>query len=428
MNVELSPPVPSAVASGVEADTVYLARQPILDANRELAGYELLFRSADSHAAEIPDDVQATSAVITHAFADIGLDQVVGQVDGYLNVDADFLHSDLIESLPPRRIVLELLERRLIDTETAERCTELRSRGFRIAVKNFIGNFETLETLGPSIDIVKIDFLRLDPLLVPEIVRMLKPLKVTLVAEKVEAASQFDQARMLGFPLFQGYHFARPQVLTSRRAQPAYLALMRLLGLAVRDAEVKDIEAEFKHHPTLAVNLLRLVNSAALSRGQAITSLRHALVLLGRRQLRIWLQLLLYTADRGNKALGSPLLQLAATRGKLMETLAEHMPGVGREGSESAFMTGILSLMDALLQTPLADIVGPLNLPVPVREALLRRAGPVGALLKLATSVEQIDGTEVAAVLDALPGVPRSQLMDAQLRAMQWANQLAVAA
>ena len=419
---------PEATAAESGAETVYLARQPILDEARELAGYELLFRTADSPSVIVPDDVQATSSVIAHAFADIGLDQVVGPVDGYLNVDADFLHSDLIESLPPKRIVLELLERRLVDSQTADRCAELRARGFRVAVKNFIGNFETIETLGPSIDIVKVDFLRLDPLLVPEIVRMLKPLKVTLVAEKVESAAQFDQARLLGFPLFEGFHFARPQVLTSRRAQPAHIALMRLLALTVRDAEVRDIEAEFKHHPSLAVNLLRLVNSAALTRGQTITSLRHALVLLGRRQLRIWLQLLLYTADRGNKSLSSPLLQLAATRGKLMEILAEHMPGVGREGSEAAFMTGILSLMDALLQTPLSEIVGPLNLPAVVRDALLKRSGAHGALLKLAAAVEQIDGSEVAALLDALPGIQRSQLIDAQLRAMQWANQLAIAA
>ncbi|MFO1282292.1 MAG: EAL domain-containing protein [Burkholderiales bacterium] len=428
MTLDLAPSAPAVAMPAIDTDTVYLARQPILDAKQELAGYELLFRSAVTNAVEIPDDVEATSAVIAHAFVDMGLDRVVGPLDGFLNVDVDFLHSDLIESLPPRRIVLELLERRLVDSHTAERCAELRARGFRIAVKNFIGNFDTLETLGPSIDLVKIDFLRLDPLLVPEIVRMLKPLKVTLVAEKVETAAQFDQARLLGFPLFEGYHFARPQVLTSRRAQPAYVALTRLLSLAVRDAEVKDIEAEFKHHPNLAVNLLRLVNSAALTRGQTITSLRHALVLLGRRQLRIWLQLLIYTSDRGNRALSSPLLQLAATRGKLMEILAEHMPGVGRDGSESAFMTGILSLMDALLQSPLTEIVGPLNLPAPVRDALLKRSGPIGTLLKLAASVEQADGSEVAAVLDVLPGVDRTALLDAQLQAMQWANELAAAA
>ena len=154
---------PEATAAESGAETVYLARQPILDEARELAGYELLFRTADSPSVIVPDDVQATSSVIAHAFADIGLDQVVGPVDGYLNVDADFLHSDLIESLPPKRIVLELLERRLVDSQTADRCAELRARGFRVAVKNFIGNFETIETLGPSIDIVKVDFLRLDP-------------------------------------------------------------------------------------------------------------------------------------------------------------------------------------------------------------------------------------------------------------------------
>jgi EAL and modified HD-GYP domain-containing signal transduction protein len=422
----VAPPTHQASSTGTE--TIYLARQPILDASRELVAYEILFRSADTDAASVQDDVQATSTVIAHAFGDMGLDKVLGPLDGYLNLDAEFLESELIESLPPRRIVLELLERRLVESHTAERCAALRKRGFRIAVDSFVGNFDTLESLGEAIDVVKVDFHRLDPLLVPEIVRQLKPLKVTLVAEKVETAEQFEQAAALGFKLFQGYHFSRPQTLSTRRAQPAQMALMRILTLATQDADLPAIEGEFKRHPTLAINLLRLVNSAALSRGQPITSLRHALTLLGRRQLTVWLQLLLYTADRGNRSLSSPLLQLAAVRGKVMELAAKEMQGADREASDLAFMTGILSPMDALLQMPLEEIVGSLSLPDPVRDALLTRTGPLGPLLRLAIALERPDGTAVRAMLDALPTIDRTKLMHFQMHAMTWASQLGAAA
>jgi EAL and modified HD-GYP domain-containing signal transduction protein len=191
---------------------------------------------------------------------------------------------------------------------------------------------------------VKIDFQRIDPLLVPMIVKMLRRFSVKLIAEKIETPAQFTEAKSLGIDLFQGYHFAHPQVLSAKRPQPAKLALLRLLSLAMDDADVKDIENEFKRHPNLSVNLLRLVNSAALRRAQSVTSLRHALVLLGRRQLRVWLQLLLYTADRASKPLASPLLQLAAVRGKLMELLAARQPGPESVLKELAFITGILSL------------------------------------------------------------------------------------
>jgi len=428
MTLAFVTPPANASSPTTGTDTIYLARQPILDVQRELVAYEILFRSADTDSATVRDDVHATSTVIAHAFGDMGLDRVLGTLDGYLNVDAEFLESELLESLPPRRIVLELLERRLVESHTVERCMTLRKRGFRIAVDSFVGNFDTLESLGAAIDVVKVDFHRLDPLLVPEIVRQLRPLDVTLVAEKVETAEQFELAKSLGFKLFQGFHFARPQVLTARRAQPAQLALMRILTLTTQDAELSAIESEFKRHPTLSINMLRLVNSAALTRGQAITSLRHALTLLGRRQLTVWLQLLLYTADRGNRSLSSPLLQLAAVRGKIMELAAHEMQGADREASDLAFMAGILSPMDALLQMPLEEIVASLSLPEPVRDALLKRTGPLGSLLRLAIALERPDGAAVRSMLDALPTIDRSKLLHIQMHAMTWASQLGRAA
>jgi EAL and modified HD-GYP domain-containing signal transduction protein len=215
-------------------------------------------------------------------------------------------------------------------------------------------------------------------------------------------------------------------MLTAKRSKPAKLALLRLLSLAMDDAETKDIEEEFKHHPSLTVNLLRLVNSAAMSRRQVVTSLRHALVLLGRRQLRVWLQLLLYTSDRENQSLNSPLLQLAATRGKLMEQLAARDGGTQSALKDLAFMTGILSLMDVVLEMPLAEILQELNVPVPVQAALLRREGALGAMLALTEQIEQADAAAISQSLSKIPGsLKSSELIPMQLAAYQWANEVA---
>jgi len=426
--------VPDASAESLNAapaaplQTIYLARQPIVDEKMDLVGFELLFRSTADNVADVQDSVFATSTVVANAFAEIGLAQVVGPVDGYLNVDIDFLYSDLIDALPPDRIVLELLEQRIVDESTIARCNELRKRGYRIALDDFVGNFDELDKLLPSVDVVKIDFQRIDPLLVPMIVKMLRQFNVKLIAEKIETPAQFAQAKSLGIDLFQGYHFAHPQILSAKRAKPAKLALLRLMSLAMDDAEVREIESEFKRHPNLTVNLLRLVNSAALGRAQSVTSLRHALVLLGRRQLRVWLQLLLYTADRGEKSLASPLLQVAAVRGKLMELLATREPGPESSLKELAFITGILSLMDVLLEIPHVEILRELNLPAAVEAALLQREGEIGDLLTLAEGLEREDGKTVNATLHRIGNVDRDSLVKMQLAAYQWANEIAAAA
>ncbi|MDQ6619015.1 MAG: EAL domain-containing protein, partial [Pseudomonadota bacterium] len=272
-------------------ENIYVARQPIVDAQKELTGFELLFRSTEDNAADIADSIDATSTVVANVFTEIGIAEVLGAFDGYLNVDTEFLFSELIEALPPKRIVLELLETRMLEEPTLERLRELRSRGYRIALSEFVGNFQDLGELMSAVDVVKLDMQQIDAILLPEIVAMLRPFPVQLVAQKVETPEQFEIAKGLGIKLFQGYHFARPQIIMGKRAKPAKLALLRLLSLALNDAETREIEDEFKRHPNLAINLLRLVNSVAFNPTHAITSLRHALVVLGRKQLRVWLQL-----------------------------------------------------------------------------------------------------------------------------------------
>jgi EAL and modified HD-GYP domain-containing signal transduction protein len=370
----------------------------------------------------------ATSTVVANAFAEIGLAQVIGPVDGYLNVDTEFLYSELIEALPPDRIVLELYEQRIVDEATITRCRELRKRGYRIALDDFVGNFDELDKLLPSVDVVKVDFHRIDPLLVPMIVKMLRRFSVKLIAEKIETPAQFAQAQSLGIDLFQGFHFAHPQVISAKRAKPAKMALLRLLALAMDDGDLRKIEDEFKRHPNLSVNLLRLVNSAAMRRAQSVSSLRHALVLLGRRQLRVWLQLLLYTADRGDRGFASPLLQLAAVRGKLMELLATRQAAPDGTLKELAFITGILSLMAVLLEIPHVEILRELNLPVPVETALLQREGEIGEWLTLAEGLEREDGKTVSDALGRIGNVDHAELVQMQLAAYQWANEIAVAA
>jgi c-di-GMP-related signal transduction protein len=229
----------------------------------------------------------------------------------------------------------------------------------------------------------------------------------------------------LGYQLFQGYYFARPTIITGKRLSHAESAIMRLLGLVLVDADTPEIAQVFRQNPDLSLTLLRLVNSVAVGNRTRITSLSQALVLLGRSQLQRWLQLLMYAISSSADAkFPSPLLVLAATRGRMMEQLAAIWSGTGGETRERAFLTGILSLVSALLGIPLAEVLKTLPVPEDVRQALVDRSGPLGDMLRLTELVEQTDADAIAAMLEQRPFLDASRVNAAYVEAIEWANRI----
>jgi c-di-GMP-related signal transduction protein len=199
--------------------------------------------------------------------------------------------------------------------------------------------------------------------------------------------------------------------------------LIRLIGLVMSGAETGKIEQVFKENPGLSFSLLRLTNSAALGTYQKTTSVNHAIMKLGRRQLLRWLQMLLFANDK-NAAFPNPLLQLAATRGKFMELLARQIDKDNQDMEDHAYMVGIISLMETLLSMPLAEIISPLNLPYDVSSALLFRSGQFGKLLQLIEYLEKNDIESASQSLDELTPLDISQVNTAQMEALAWANMI----
>jgi c-di-GMP-related signal transduction protein len=402
---------------------IFLGRQPILDRDQRIVAYELLFRTANTASVTVTDDMQATASVILHAFSEMGVQTVLGTQLGFINVSADMLLSDLVELLPRERVVLELLETIIVTDAVVERCRVLKQQGFTLALDDFVFA-DSHRPLLALVDIVKVDLLQHDRSELQVAVNQLKPWPVKLLAEKVDSAEQAAYCHALGFDLFQGYYFARPSVLTTKRADPSQLALIRLLGLVLSDADTQQVEQVLKQHPSLTYNLMRLVNSVASGARRNITSVSQAIMVLGRKQLQRWLQLLLFTLQAG-APYPSPLL-LAATRGKMMERLAEKQQR-NADYRDEAFMAGILSLIETLIDKPLADIVGELNLSERLAAALLHREGEMGRLLQLVESVEQPDLNHTLALLAQCDALSLSDLTAAEIDAMSWANQVAEA-
>jgi EAL and modified HD-GYP domain-containing signal transduction protein len=401
----------------------FLGRQPILDRQQNTVAYELLFRAGIAGDAAVADDVAATSSVIAHAFGALGIDAVLGSCRGFINFDTGLLMSDVVELLPAGRTVVELLETIDIDSAVIDRCRRLRRQGFRLALDDVTRLDAAREQVLPLIDVVKVDIAATPEGEMAGLVARLRRPGVQLLAEKVDTCAQARWCRDLGFDLFQGFFFARPTLLEGRRADPDSTLLLQLLQLVLTDADNDEIVALLKHSPELIYKLLRLVNSVSMGLRSPVQSLAHALVVLGRRQLQRWVQVLLF-AHQGTSDIPSPLLTMAATRGRLMELLGGHagFDGVGRD---RAFMTGILSLLDALLGESLADVIAPLGLPDEVGGALLHRHGRLGDLLRLVEALEVGDDGQVAALLAANATCSVAELPGLQVAAMTWADGIA---
>ncbi len=406
----------------MDVSEFYLGRQPVVDRQQRLVGFELLFRCGLSNAADVPDDVSATATVISHAFGDVGIQEVLGPYFGLINVSEDLLLSDAIELLPAQRIVLEILETVELSPTVIARCQQLHKKGFRFALDDVVTLTPQMKTLLPLISIIKLDIPNLHMTQVRQLCQQLANRPVKILAEKVDEPTLFTQCNEAGASLFQGYYFARPTVLSGRASTPSEMALLKLLGLTMRDAETAEIEECLKLNADLSINLMKLVNSVASGLSYKISSLHHAITILGRRQLQRWLQLLLYTYGHHPQQGPSPLMQLASTRGRFMELLSIHLYPDDYALRERAFTVGLLSLLDALLNKPLLELLTPLNLANDINQALLAREGISGEMLQVAIQTETRGKVQTPSQLYLKLGTTIVNRL--QTEALRWVNEL----
>ena len=399
----------------------YLARQPILDRDQRLFGYEMLFRGAAYGPADIDSDIGATASVIAHA-AHLGLEKVIGEAHGFLNVDAEVIMSDIFLFLPREKVVLEIVDGMPVTPAIVARIAELAGHGFRFALGDVASDDLGVQMLLPMVEFIKLD---LRATLQPAFARLaanFRQLGKKLVAVKVETRDQYQACMALGFDYFQGYYFARPAVMSGRRLSPSQLAVIELMALVTSDAGNADVERAVKRDATLALNLLRLVNTPALGTGYRIDSLSQAMMVLGRRQLQRWLQIMLYAQPARGRSM-TPLLMLATTRGRMLELLAQRVRPDQRNVADVAFTVGIMSLMDTLFGMPMTDILTQIPVSDEVSAALLHRTGFFGELLHLAECIERMEEMEdqVAPALSHL-AISANQLAELEVAAFAWSD------
>ena len=269
-----------------------IGRQPILNRSEEVVAYELLFRSAGSQTACVEDASQATASVIVNTLAGFGLENILGDHKGFLNFELDLLMNDSLNILPKGQIVLELLETLTVTPNLIQRCHHLKENGFTLALDDHAYDPAYYE-LYQIAEIVKVDLIQSPVEGLEEMVKQFSRYPLQLLAEKVETQEQYSHCLNLGFDLFQGYYFAKPSIMEQRRLADPGSSLMNLMLLLDEDAELVEIEQLFSHNAGLTRNLLMLVNSIGSCTLDKIETVRNAFSILGRQQVKRWVQLAL---------------------------------------------------------------------------------------------------------------------------------------
>lgn len=369
--------------------TFFIARQPIFDQNENLWGFELLFRNGlSANYAEIDDPESASVAVASSGF----LQATTGGASSlkiFINFTQSLIFDRFPLALPSSTAVVEILEDIPVSDELIERLKELKERGYILALDDFAGE-EKYRPLFSFIDIIKLDCYGKAIKDILEIKRKFSNVPCVFLAEKVESEEVFSALRSNGFMLFQGYYFAKPQILSGNKISSAVASRLNLAAeIEKKDLDTEAILKAIQIDASLTYRLLRYINSSAFSFREKIVSVRQAITLLGFEQLRHWLRLILYSDVLGGHS-NPEMLRMALQRALFLDKLGSVVAVDGNQ-KESLFLVGMFSLLEVILKTPMAIILKDLPLSENLKSALLKEEGEYANYLYLSEAIEKFD-------------------------------------
>jgi c-di-GMP-related signal transduction protein len=396
----------------------YLARQPILDRRREVYAYELLFRDGIQNSCDASNLEFASTSVLDTSFL-IGLEKITGGRRMFVNCPRDFLLRGYVSLLPRDLVVIEILETVTPDKEVVDACRLLKQEGFLIALDDFVDT-PAWARLIELTNFIKVDFRLTDPAKQHELATRYAPKGIRMLAEKVETQEEFTSGLEMGYSLFQGYFFCRPEMMQHHDLPSFKLAYLELLRAATApEFDIDALALKIKQEASITFRLLRYLNSAAFGLRSEIRSIPHALSLLGEREMRKWIAVV----SVGVMADGKPgeLMTVPLVRGRFCELLAP-LAGMPNH-SNDLFLMGLLSVMDAILDRPLDTILAELPVRQEIKDALLARTGLYRNLLDIAIAHETADWEKVNALVEVLE-IRKEKVPALYVAAMEWSSAL----
>jgi len=396
----------------------FLARQPIFNSERVVYGYELLYRSGAGNYYDAPS-VDMASASTADNLLLFGIDRLTPSCRSFINCTRDFLVRDFATMLPKDRVVLEMLETIEIDDEVLAACRRLKQFGYLLALDDFLDRPEWQPMVALA-DFIKVDLLATSADDQLRLAQTYAPMKIRLLAEKVETYDDFHRTRQWGYTYFQGFFFSRPEML-SRRDIPAnklnYLLVLQAVNREQMDIE--DISHRIKAEASLSFRLLRYLNSPAFPLIVEVHSIPHALSLLGERGVRKWVSMIAVACMAEGKP--AELVALPLTRARFCELLG--IRSGKPESASNLFLLGLLSAMDAILDMPMSDVLREISIGEDIRNALLGKSNGLRKILDLVINYERGNWDEISREARGL-GFADEVIIERYLDSVDWAQQV----
>jgi c-di-GMP-related signal transduction protein len=400
--------------------TQFVARQPILTPDEKVFGYELLFRDGIEDFFQSSDRDQASRSTLNTSML-LGLDVLCDGRRAFVNCTRDILLRDYVTLLPSGQTVVEILETVPPDDLVVAACRRLKEAGYMIALDDF-GVNDAREPLTDLADIIKVDLRATSAADAAAMVKKYGPWRCRMLAEKVETREEFVAAKKAGFLYFQGYFFRRPEILTAHEIPANRLNYLRMLtAVSQPELDVRQIENLVKGEASLCYRLLRYLNSAAFGFAAEIHSVRHALSILGEREVRRWIRLVASLGAGQDKT--SDLVLAALVRARFCELLSPKI----QHGDSDLFLMGLLSLMDTVLEIPMRQVLESIPIDQESKAALLGGASRLRPFYQLMLARESGEWEAVSELTTQLQ-LNESDVSESYWQAMQWARQVSAGA
>lgn len=363
----------------------FIARQPIFDFSQRVFGYELLFRSGPDNFFKHTDPDRATSKVIADSYFLLGIQTLTGGKRAFINITRDILLNEYVFLVPKELIVVEILENVVQDSEVIDACRKLKRAGYLLAMDDFVFD-DPDQPLLELADFVKVDFLSANETEQWSAIKQFSPSGISLLAEKVETHEVHQKALKMGYQYFQGYFFSKPKIIIGKDIPAFKLHYFRILQEVHRvELDFKQIEKIIKQEVSLSFKLLRYINSAYFGLRNRISSIKQALILLGEKEVRKWVSLIAMATMGEDKP--EELVVQAIIRAKFCESLAPHV-GLGRR-AEDLFLVGMFSMIDAILDQPLSEILMEIPIHDDIKGALLGEESSLRDIFQYALAHEK---------------------------------------
>lgn len=395
----------------------FLARQPIFDRKYKVIAYELLFREGAENFFSSTDSVEATGRLMADSFLDFDVEKVTDGKKAFINLTREILLSESVLLLPNKFYCVEITEDIPADNDVLNACRKLKKKGYTIILDGFDFDTSRLPLLEVA-NLIKVDIMRMDRNQQNEVIKRYCRDDLPFLAAKVETPEDLEVCQAMGFLYFQGYFFSKPVMLSQKDVPGIKFQYLQMLN-EINKPEIskKEVEAIIKRDVSLAYKLLRYINSSFFGMRNEITSIHHALVVLGEDEIRKWACLIAMGKMGEDKP--EELVTSTLIRARFCEALAPCLKMHNK--AQDLFLMGIFSNVHVIVGRPLDEILSSLPIAREVREALLGGDGKFSDILGIVTAYEKGKWKEFA-TLSSKHKLVEDQIPTLYLDAVEWTS------